>query len=214
MDLKKNTQKFEVNKQGLKLTKYQHEVLVGTLLGDSHLCLGKTNRNYSLRILHGYSQKIYTDWLYVVFQDWATTPPKIKNQMTKGKMYQKYWFNTISHESLNFYGQQFYVDRKKIVPELIHEWLTPLALAVWFMDDGSIKSKFHRALILNTQSYSDLDLYKLQNSLWKRYGISTILRNQKEGKQIYILAVTVQRFVNIIRPYILPEMEYKLGKLR
>ncbi len=70
-------------RQGLKLTKYQHKVLVGTLLGDSHLHLGKSSRNYHLMILHGFSQKAYTDWLYVVFRNWATTAPKIKNQLAK-----------------------------------------------------------------------------------------------------------------------------------
>lgn len=213
MDLKQSIRKSTVNKQGLKLTTYQHEVLVGTILGDAHLNT-HNGKHYSLKILHGLSQKVYTDWLYNVFRDWVRTPPQVKNQKTRGKVYQKYWFNTVSHELLNIYGQQFYQNRKKIVPEIIQEWLTPLALAVWFMDDGSIKSKFHRALILNTQCYSDADLYRLQATLWLSYGISTILRNQKEGKQIYILAETVQEFVNIIRPYILPEMTYKLGKLR
>ena len=65
-------------------------------------------------------------------------------------------------------------------------------LAVWFMDDGSIKSKHHRALILNTQCYTDTDLHRLQKVIIGKYKITTKLRKQKEGKQIYFLASTVQ----------------------
>ena len=113
-----------------------------------------------------------------------------------------------------FLPANFIRTAKKTVPKLIHRWLTPLGLAVWFMDDGSIKSKHHRALILNTQCYTDTDLHLLQKVLLDKYKVATKLRKQKEGKQIYLLASTVQEFVNIIRPYILPEMEYKLNKLR
>ena len=82
------------------------------------------------------------------------------------------------------------------------------------MDDGSIKSKHHRALILNTQCYKDADLKRLQDVLLFKFGVQTKLRKQKEGKQIYILSETVEKFVKVIRPFILPEMEYKLNKLR
>ena|SRR3989344_171549 len=211
-----NTLKLREYKKGLKLTNVQQEVLVGTLLGDSHLedYESKTGLNYKLMVQHGLSQKAYTDWLYAVFKDWVLTPPKAKDQIVNGKLYKKYWFNTVSHIAFRFFAQQFYGSGKKTVPKLIHRWLTPLGLAVWFMDDGSIKSKHHRALIINTQCYSDIDLHRLQKVLLDKYGIATKLRKQKEGKQIYILAISVQKFVEIIRPHIIPEMEYKLGKLR
>ena len=209
-----NTLELREFKKGLKLTDIQQEVLVGTLLGDSHLSNYKTGVNYKLMVQHGLSQQAYTDWLYSIYKNWVLTPPKVKDQIVNGKLYKKYWFNTISHVAFKFFAGQFYKNGKKTVPKLIHRWLTPLGLAVWFMDDGSIKSKHHRALILNTQCYSDTDLHLLQKVLLDRYKIATKLRKQKEGKQIYLLASTVQEFVNIIRPYILPEMEYKLNKLR
>lgn len=208
-----NNLEIRAYKQGLKLGLIQREILVGTLLGDGHLNT-HNGRDYNLMIQHGLSQKEYVQWKYIQFKDWVRTPPKIKNQVVRGKLYHKVWFNTLSHSALRFYGQQFYHNGKKVVPRLIHKWLTPLALAVWFMDDGSIKSKFHRALILNTQCYSEHDLKTLQHTLLTKFGVKTKLRNQKEGKQIYLLAETVATFVEIIRPYIIPEMMYKLGKLR
>ncbi len=202
-------------KTGLKLTPIQREIIVGKLLGDAHLANNSpTGLKYKLMIQHSLNQKAYVDWLYGYFKDWVLTPPKEKDQIVNGKLYKKYWFNTLSHIAFRFYALQFYQNGKKVVPKLINHWLTPLGLAVWFMDDGSIKSKHHRALILNTQCYNDADLKRLQDVLKLKFGIQTKLRNQKEGKQIYILSETVDQFVKIIRPFILPEMEYKLNKLR
>ena len=198
----------------LKLSPIQRELIVGKLLGDAHLCMRKLGLQYNLMIEHSLNQKAYVDWLYNYFKDWVLTPPREKDQIVLGKLYKKYHFETFTHIAFRFYAKQFYINRKKVVPKLISHLLTPLGLAVWFMDDGSIKSKHHRALILNTQCYNDADLKRLQDCLLNKFGIQTTLRKQKEGKQIYILSTTVEKFVNIIRPFILPEMEYKLNKLR
>lgn len=209
-----NKKELIAYKSGLKLSKVQREIVVGKLLGDAHLSNYSTGLKYKFMIEHSLNQKAYVDWLYGYFKDWVLTPPKEKNQLIKGKLYKKYLFNTFSHIAFRFYALQFYKNGKKIVPKLIDHWLTPLGLAVWFMDDGSIKSKHHRALILNTQCYENADLKRLQDVLLAKFGIQTKLRKQKEGKQIYILSKTVEQFVKLIRPFILPEMEYKLNKLR
>lgn len=208
-----NSNEIREYKQGLKLNPIQRQIIVGTVLGDGHL----TSYNglyYSLMFEHGFSQKAYIEWKYSYFTEWVRTPPKLKNQLVNGKLYQKVWFSTLSHVALRFYGKLFYPNGKKVVPPMISKLLTPLGLAVWFMDDGSIKSKEHKALILNTQCYSDKDLSLLQQTLLEKFGVKTKLRKQKEGQQIYILSETVELFVEAIRPYIIPEMNYKLGKLR
>ena len=208
-----NTKKIKEYKNGLRLSNIQREILVGTIIGDGHLNTWN-GREYKLMIQHALSQKDYVDWKYQHLRDWVRTPPKIKDQIVKGKLYHKVWFNTLSHSAFRFYGQQFYPHGKKVVPRLIAKWLTPLGVAVWFMDYGSIKSKDHRALILNTQSYSNLDLSRLQTVLLDKFGVKTKLRRQKEGQQIYLLAETVATFVSLIKPFIIPTMMYKLGKLR
>jgi len=40
---------------------------------------------------------------------------------------------------LNYHHQDFYVDGKKIVKRSVLNRLTVLGLALWFLDDGSIK---------------------------------------------------------------------------
>ena len=128
-------------------------------------------------------------------------------------MHQKYWFNTLSHGSFRFYAQQFYQNKKKIVPKLIQRWLTPLTLSVWFMDDGSIKSKFHKARIINTQGFSKRDIERLIGALKNKFDIQSQLRKQKEGYQIMILAESANRFAKIVKPFICLSMSYKLKGL-
>lgn len=207
--------KIEEYKKTLELTDYQREIMIGALLGDGHLETQNNGRTYRLKIEHSWKQKEYVDWLYEIFKEWILTPPQEKNQIVDSVIRKKYWFSTVSHGALRFYAQQFYQEKIKILPKFINKWLSPLAIAIWFMDDGSIKSKRHRGLILNTQSFTKRECQRLIEVLRKKFGIETKLRPQtREGKkryQLYILGVTVKRFVEIVNPYILPSMKYKLG---
>lgn len=192
-----------------RISKIQKDIIIGKILGDGHLET-VNNKTFRLRIEHSIRQKDYVDWLYNELRDLASNKPKVKKQIVQGKEYTKYWFNTGYSPSFRFYYHQFYNNKKKVIPKLIHKWLTPLALAIWFMDDGSIKSKFHKAKILNTQSFDSESLNRLQQALRRRYNIETKLRKQKEGYQIYILSSEVDKFKAIIDKYILPSFRYKL----
>lgn len=192
------------------MNKEQRSILVGTLLGDGHLETQNHGRTYRLRIEHSIKQKDYTDWLYQNFKSWVNELPKEKSKIVKGKTYTNYYFQTRSKSEFRFYGQIFYDENgKKVIPKFIYKLLTPLALAVWFMDDGSCKSKQHKALILNTQCFNKKDLKLLIEAFDKCFGIEVKLRPQKEGYQLIISRP--ERFIELIKPYLRKEFYYKLG---
>ena|SRR3989344_3611372 len=193
-----------------KIPSYQEQIIMGKILGDGHLETAN-HRTYRLKIEHSIKQKFYVDWLYEQLMNLASNSPKVKLQKVKDKIYKKCWFNTSYSGSFRFYYQQFYLNGKKIVPKLIGRWLTPLTLAVWFMDDGSVKSKYHQAKIINTQAFDLTSLRRLQKALESNFEIKTKLRKQKEGYQIYILANSTPRFKEVIGKYILEGFKYKLG---
>lgn len=205
--------KIESYKKTLKLSDLQREILIGTLLGDGHLETQNKGRTYRLKIEHIFWQKNYIDWLYHILKDWVLTPPQEKIQKVNGILRKKYYFSTVSHGTFRFYAQQFYQNRKKILPKLIQKWLSPLVMAVWFMDDGSIKSNRHRALILNTQCFTREENKKLISIIKNKFDIEMSLRPQRQQWQLYIGSASVEKFVQLIRPHILPSMRYKLGKL-
>ena len=137
-----------------------------------------------MKVEHGLAQRDYVDWLYHIFVSWVRTPPQEKLQPWRGRVDRKVWFQTVSHPALRFYGQQFYRGTRKVVPKIIHRMLTPLALAVWFMDDGSVKSKDHKSLLLNTQAFDRSDLEILRDALERKFGLATTLRRQREGDHL------------------------------
>ena len=188
----------------------QRSIMVETLLGDGHLETQNQGRTYRLKIEHSIKQKEYTDLLYQNFKSWVNDAPKEKYKVVKGKTYTNYCFQTRSVGEFRFYGQVFYdKNGKKVVPEFIDKLLTPFAFAVWFMDDGSAKSKQHKALILNTQCFSKKDLKLLIEALKKRFDVEAKLRPQKEGCQLII--PRPERFMELILPYLRKEFYYKLG---
>ena len=212
-----HSKEIEEKKRLLKLTDLQKEILIGTLLGDGHLETQDNGHTYRLKLDHSIKQRAYVDWLYESFKEWTNTPPKKHSRDVRfrnvTKSYDKYGFNTVSHSAFRFYAKQFYSQRKKKAPRLIHRWLTPLALAVWFMDDGSIKSNAHKTVFINTHSFSKDDVKRLRKALWDVYGIQTILRPQGNGNQLYFLSETVEAFLGLIEPHILTSMRYKLPKV-
>ena len=98
---------IESFKEKIKLSTRQREIIIGKILGDGCLVSQSQKRTYRLQIEHSLKQKKYVIWLYQELKTLIRTPPKMKRQYVRGKVYYKYWFNTLSIEELQFYGQQF-----------------------------------------------------------------------------------------------------------
>lgn len=207
------SKQIELYKSSLKLSKRQREILVGTLLGDGHLETQNGGRTYRLKIEHSLKQQFYVSWLHEQFQFWVRTTPKNKVKFVQGKQVLNYGFQTLSVAQFRFYGFQFYGSSRKVIPKRVARWLTPLAVAVWFMDDGSYKSKQHHSLILNTHCYSRSELNKLIDIFDKKWDIEANLRPQKDGLQLMFNGPNAVKLKKLIEPFVLPEFSYKFGIL-
>jgi hypothetical protein len=208
------SREIEENKKLLKLTNRQRSIIVGMLLGDEHLETTNKGRTFRLKVEHFSNQLTYVNWLYEELKPFVLTPPKTKSKLLKGARLESYGFKTLSLAQLRFYGKQFYDDlRCKHVPAQIGRWLNPLALAVWFMDNGSSKSKLHKAVIFNTQGFKKREIKLLQAALLDNFDIEAKIRKQKEGLQLLIVGPSVEQFYVIVRPHVLPDFDYKFGSL-
>ena len=207
-----NTKELRDMKKTLKLSNFQREIIVGTILGDGHM---ETNNGitYRLKIEHSIKQKEYTDWLYQGLESWVLKEPCEKKKAVFGKVFTNVWFNTVSHVALRYYGKVFYRDKVKTIPINIAKLLTPISLAVWFMDDGSIKSKFHKTLLINTQSFPKNKLEFLQKAISQKFQINSYLRKQKEGFQIEFRGQDAINFAKTIEPYLISSMKYKIDPI-
>lgn len=73
------------------------------------------------------------------------------------------------------------------------------------MDDGS-KPKYG-GYLLCTMNFSDSDLNIIQEFFKQKFDINTIIR---KDKSLYIKADSKEKFKELIKPYIIPSMMYKL----
>lgn len=197
-------------KDNLKLSGFQEEILIGLLLGDGCLERSKNSLGARLKVSQSIKQDEFAIWLYEVFKDFVQTKPRIKQTYRNGKNHEEVVFNTLTHPCFRSFHEMFYPNGKKIIPENINQFLTETALAVWFMSDGSVKSKESRGRILNTQSFSKQDIERLIEVLRGKFNLNSNIRTQKDGLQIYISGKSAEILNNLLKGKILPSFYYKL----
>ena len=145
-------------KNSLVLTKYQQDILIGLILGDANIRILK--KEAFLTFSHGEKQYKYLFWKYEMFHNWVLSKPRreIRKYYKNPQNNLVSWrFSTVSHPIVTRYFNLFYPHGKKVIPKQFDKILvSPLALAVWYMDDGSRKP-YGKGAFLHTQSFSLTD---------------------------------------------------------
>ena len=88
--------------------------------------------------------------------------------------------------------------------------LDPLMLAVWFMDDGSKTKKGD--VYLNCQQFDFQSQRRLLHAL-RLLGIRARMNKDKKYYRIRIYKESIPRLLELIKPYLVPSMEYKVAGL-
>lgn len=195
------------------LTPTHRNVIVGSLLGDG--CMERNGRYVRLKIGHGLQQKAYLEWKFEYLKSFVkqSSPRFIEgafHRKTK-KRYKRIEFATLSLSIFEEYWQKFYVKGEKCVPFDISKYLTePLALAVWFMDDG-YKRNDCNAMRINTDSFSLKEQRILQGCLLQNFGVWTAIHRKGAFWNLYIPSAHARKFCNILSPFIIPSMRYKIS---
>ena len=189
----------------LSIDDNQKQVLIGTILGDGCLTPNSYGKNVRLQIDHCANQKEYVFWKSEVFKDWRISEPSYNASTDSWR------FKTLSHPKLAEYRELFYLDRKKIIPTNVGELLTsPLSLAVWFMDDGAIARR-QKGYILNTQNFTRSEIEGLVSCLESNFGLNNLsLHRDRTYWRIYVRKDSTSHFRDLIFPYIIPSMMYKV----
>lgn len=193
-------------------------IIYGSLLGDATAEKRKSGKATRIVFNQENTHEAYLLYLHKLVSDLGYTSnniPKIKTRLGKHGKIRKYLkFNTWSYTSFNIIYDEWYknVNGKniKIVPNTIYNYLTPLALSIWIMDDGG---KVGKGLKLATNSFSYKEVVYLSNILLDKYNIkSTIQKTGVENQyHLYIWAESMPILWNIVKDYIIPSMKYKFG---
>ena len=194
----------------MNFTQAQKDIIVGLLLGDGSLEFDdfKASR---LQIKQSEPKKEYVFWLYKNLAGFVKTPPKQRPDT------RQWYFSTRSLREMEYYRKLFYRDGIKIVPKNINELIvSPITLAVWFMDDGALdyREKSHFSFSLSTDAFSVKEVKILQKVLKEKFSIeSSIQTPSSRGKKytkMYIGKNGREKFLETINPYILKCFKYKL----
>lgn len=188
--------------------------IVGMVAGDAYLRKQKFCRSVSLRIKHAEKQREYLehkrDILQHLFKAWEIPIKSINNSGYPGVQ-----LETRTHPKLRAIYKWFYSDGKKRFSRRILNYLTPVGIAIWYMDDGSLsykkrESQIHgREVHLNT--YCSLEEARVIQEYFKEaWDVSWTVVQNKGLFRLRMGSHEARKFFTIIAPYVIPTMQYKI----
>ncbi len=179
------------------LTSAHEQVVFGSILGDGSMRYA-SDYNVQLRVGHGAEQDEYCLWKESLFNGLV----KYKATNSKGG----HSFDTIPmYELAKLYELGYQDGKKNPNPELI-ERLSPLAIAIWYMDDGTFdKDRQNRCSIC----CSGIPVEK-QQMLVAWFNQQGIYPKLDSRGRINFSKSETPKLHEMIAPYIHPSMQYKL----
>jgi ubiquinol-cytochrome c reductase cytochrome b subunit len=193
-------------------------IIIGSLLGDGTMEKdGNGSRfAFSAEKLNGE----YLLWLHSTISAVGYCKPDIPIIQTRldrnGQLRYIYRFRTYTYSSFNWIYEEWYPKgTRKIIPEegILNLYLSPMALAIWIMDDGTRHK--NRGLRFCTNSFTLKEVQYLASLLEIKYLLNTSIHKTGYVNQygLYIPKSSLDNLRNIVKPYIHPSMYYKLYDL-
>jgi len=194
----------------------KEELAYATMLGDGYITSGRYKRksgvitecNSWFVFAQSHRHKDYVDWLANLFSCyWKIKKEKrIVSCGRNNKKYLQYNFRTKAYPFFTHLRKKvFYPNNRKRITQKILSKITPLGIAIWWMDDGNLSSI--NQFTLCTDSYTLKEVRIIQEwflSKWNiRWNITKIHRLQcymKEGIKL----------IKLIQDYIILSMKYKI----
>ena len=191
----------------VNLTEEERNVILGTLLGDGSISLSGPNQTSArIRIQQSLSQKRLVKWKYERLKRLVGTRPRVVSNGGYGKLLCA--FSTLSFPELKDIYEMTHVGTKKAITT---QWLEsishPIALAVWYMDDGS---QGRSAMFIHTEGYSQKENKMLSAWLTDRWNIENKIISVGKYWRLQFPATGRDFFQDLIREYVIPEMSYKI----
>lgn len=202
---------FSINHElrSVPFTQSQKDIALGSILGDAYL--RPSGNSYSLSFTHGEKQLSYLEWKLSMFDNFIVTKDFYKYETTFHGNAPIYSFSTITHPYLLDLHKLCYPNGKKVVSQHWLDLLSPLSLAVWYMDDGSINKRYG-TIVLCTNSFSTEEQLLIIDYLLSRWNIEAKLELRRNNQ--YVIRINSSqryRFFDIVSSHIPDCMSYKLG---
>jgi recombination protein RecA len=198
------------------LSEQQFQVVLGSLMGDGNLSPNRRDRSGArFRLGYGAKQVDYLQWKTALLGN-------IKHSERVNEKDAQFVDFTPLPELGELQRAVYLGDGKKFLSEEYLKALTPLALAIWYMDDGSfsLRSKGLQQrtaggsgrIEICVEAMSEGSRVRLRDYLRDTHGLNVRLRQiSTTGKWVLVFSTeATAEFQELVAPYMAPSMEYKL----
>jgi recombination protein RecA len=185
-----------------RLSDQQFQVVLGSLMGDGNLSPNRRDRNgVRFRLGHGAKQVEYLEWK-------TTLMGNIKHSVSENAKSARFVDFTPLPELAELQRAVYLGDGKKFLSEEYLKALTPLALAIWYMDDGRTAG----GIEVCVEAMSEGSRVRLRDYLRDTHGLDVRLRlSGAAGKAVLVFSTAATaKFQELVAPYMAPSMQYKL----
>ena len=181
-------------------------LIIGSLFGDGGIvCNAGVNGNARVSFTQGIDQLPYLQWKYEILKSYTITGITGPQYTNYGGVI--YRFNTVSHPIFTEYYRMIYHNNKKTLSKEYLGRMTPLALAVWWMDDGSYQ-----------RNYGTLSTYALKHEesemvaeFLRGWDIDCHACREPKGTVIRFSKRGIAGLVSTVEQHVIPFMRYKVG---
>jgi DNA polymerase-3 subunit gamma/tau len=209
-----------------RITQHQLSVVVGAAIGDGHISLTGSQMRARLSITQGADQKIYLKYKAQLLGDLVQSPLAFQNYPGTFSRKGTFRLATRSFPQIAEIHRELYDGngQKRVSREYL-ERLTPLGLALWYLDDGSLVTQDHKytrkkdggishyPATRSTLSVHGLALEEARTIVdWLEeiWGVNGGVTETTKGPVIWFTLEGTRKLHEIIAEYVPPEMDYKL----
>jgi recombination protein RecA len=197
------------------LSDQQWQFVLGGLMGDGALSSSQNGHAARLRWGHGKKQAAYGDWKAAMFGNVTVS------RSTNAKSAVFHDVQPLA-ELAELRRVVYMGNGKKAITSDYLKALTPLGLAVWFMDDGTftLRSKGLQTRTLGgsgrveicVEAFTEGSQQRVVDYLRDTWGFDVKLRHAGVRRVSYVQFTTASsaRFLELVAPFVHPSMDYKL----
>lgn len=127
----------------------------------------------------------------------------------RAKLHYSLQLQTRTYPFLTNLHSLFYKNNVKSLPapEILFQLLTPLALAHMIMCDGARRNK---SVVICSDNFTLSEVVQIMNILRIKFRLDCTMHFDNGYPRIYILKNSMATLVDLVNPYIIPSMQYKL----
>nr|YP_008816002.1 putative LAGLIDADG homing endonuclease [Closterium baillyanum]AGZ90270.1 putative LAGLIDADG homing endonuclease [Closterium baillyanum] len=207
----------------ISLSDHCKSIICGTLLGDGCLQLTKGCEAARLSIRHSQVQREYFDWKVANLKEIASPKSVQISKASGARANTKLLFQSASLPELTLMYNLTYKKKRLCIRRRWLNKLTPLSLAIWWCDDGSIigHKRTPRRGVLCTDGFDEKSVRMLARYLEKVWAlkahVGAIRRDRfygnytkKEYFRLWFSTKELKKWLRIILPHIpVASMVYK-----